>query len=155
MDYSDMSTPQLQAECKRRGLPSGRVKTELVDRLTEDDAAGESDRDFADVEMTVEPEPERVVHEVWPQPERTTPEPAAPPSPAPVIPDPAPGLPPGVFRRTFPAGHEGPNDDQHTRFRAETRQAAADAGLVPRGDAHRVGTVDGCEVYEVSVRQVT
>ena len=50
MDYDAMSTPELQQECKRRGLPSGRVKAELIARLNEHDAteAGMED-DFADM----------------------------------------------------------------------------------------------------------
>ncbi|MFM9635971.1 SAP domain-containing protein [Streptomyces turgidiscabies] len=156
MDYSEMTTPQLQTECKRRGLPSGRAKAELVERLEAADAAEADPNDTqADVEMAVEPEPERVINEAWPQPERTDPKPGQPASPIA-----APGTDPSVaplraFRQTFPAAAEGPTDDEHAAFRAQTRQAAIDAGLTPRGDAHRVGTVDGHEVYEVSVRQAT
>lgn len=153
MDYSEMTTPQLQAECKRRGLPSGRVKAELVERLTAADTeeAG-PDGDFGDIEMTVEAEPETIVHEVVPQ----TPVPEAAPEPSrPVsMPRRAPGLPPTVFQHTFPATTEGPTDAEHAEFRAATIQAAVDAGRSPRGDARRVGTVNGREVYEVSVRAV-
>lgn len=144
MDYEAMTTPQLQAECKRRGLPSGRVKAELVERLRAADGGAE---------MTVEPEPERVVHEVFPQPERTGPEPTVPNPPPLDTPQPATVVPANVFRRTFPAGPEGPNDDQHASYRAQTIRAAVEAGLTPRGDAHRIGTIDRREVYEVYVRQ--
>jgi hypothetical protein len=149
-----MTTPQLQAECKRRGLPSGRVKAELVNRLTAADTeeAG-ADGDFADVEMTVEAEPEAVVHEVVPQaaaPEAAPPEPHRPVA----VSRPVPGLPPTVFQYTFPATTEGPTEAEHAAFRATTIQAAVDAGRIPRGDARRVGTVNGREVYEVSVRAV-
>jgi hypothetical protein len=154
VDYESMTTPQLQAECKRRGLPSGRVKAELVDRLIAADAAADPADESAAPEMTVEPEPERVVNEVFPQPERATPEPVTPNTPPLDVPQRA-AVPPNVFRRTFPAGPEGPNDDQHASYRAQTLQAAEDAGLTTRGDARRVGTVEGREVYEVSVRQVT
>lgn len=143
MDYEAMTTPQLQAECKRRGLPSGRVKAELVKRLRAADARAE---------VTVEPEPERVVHEVFPQPERTGPEPTVPNPPPLDVPESMTAVPANVFRQSFPAGPEGPNDDQHASYRAQTIRAAVEAGLRPRGDAHRIGTVDGREVYEVSVR---
>jgi len=153
VDYSELTTPQLQAECKRRGLPSGRVKAELVERLAAADAEEpRPDDDFADAAMTVEDEPETVVNEMFPQPEQTAPQPIAPQRTV-SVPDPAPGVPPSVFQHTFPAIPEGPNDDQHAAFRAQTRQAAAEAGLTVRGDARRVGTVDGREVYEVSVRR--
>lgn len=155
MDYESMTTPQLQAECKRRGLSSGRVKAELIGRLTASDAedAG-ADGDFTDPEMTVEAEPETVVHEVVPQadaPEAVAPEPSRPVRATRTTPD----LPSTVFRHDFPATAEGPTEPQHAEFRAATRQAAIDAGRVPRGDARRVGTVNGREVYEVSIRAVT
>lgn len=152
MDYEQMTTPQLQAECKRRNLPSGRVKAELVDRLQAADAvAADPNDETAEPEMTVEQEPERIVNVVWPQPERSE-LPAPEPTVEAADPVPPETVAPTVFRHTFPAGPEGPNDDQHTAYRAQTRQAAIDAGLSPRGDARRTGTVDGREVYEVSVR---
>lgn len=154
MDYNTLTTPQLQAECKRRGLPSGRAKTELVERLQGADAAEADPNDETALpEMTVEPEPERVVNEVWPQPEHAGPQPTEPDFPL-DVPDAAPRVPSaGVFRQTFPAGPEGPNDDQHRAYRELTVQAARDADLTPRDGGRRVGTVDGREVYEVSVRR--
>lgn len=155
MDYESMTTPQLQAECKRRGLPSGRVKDQLIERLAAADAdEASADGDFTEAEMTVEPEPETVVREVVTQkaaPEVTPPE----PRPLPVVAKPASSLPATVFQQSFPVSPEGPSDMQHAEYRAATRQAAIDAGRVPRGDAHRIGTVNGREVYEVSVRAVT
>lgn len=153
MDYSELTTPQLQAECKRRGLPSGRVKAQLVERLEAADAMADGEA-AAGGGMSVEAEPERVVNEAFPQPDRPEPEPeAVAPQRVVDIPDPVPGLPPTVFRCTFPAAPEGPSEEQHAARRAQTRQAAAEAGLTTRGDARRVGTADGCDVYEVSVRR--
>lgn len=133
MDYESMSIRQLQAECKERGLPSGRAKSELIDRLTADDATN--------AEALATPE---------------TPAETAPAHRA----DPPPDVVSGsagrrTFRQTFPAGPEGPGEEEHLAYRQSTLQAAVDAGLTPRGDAHRVGTVDGHEVYEVPVRAVS
>jgi hypothetical protein len=139
VDYEQMSTRELQEECRRRSLPSGRVKAELVQRLTDADA-GETvsaDDDFADdappadstdaADETADPEPVQ---------------PASAPPAAPV--------PPGVFRLDFEAEAGGPDEESHLAYRQATLQAAVEAGLVPRGDAYRTGTVDGRELYEVA-----
>lgn len=132
MDYEQMSTRELQEECRRRGLPSGRAKTELVERLTEHDT------EAADA-------------------------PAMPQAPAPNAP--LPSVSPGdrahsvpapvVQRLQFPAGPEGPDEEEHLAYRQAVIQAALKAGRIPRGDAYRVGTAGGYEVYEVRLRQVT
>lgn len=133
-----MSTRDLQEECRRRGLPSGRVKAELVARLVEADGAEvvSADDDFDDnahpadstdaVDETADPEP-------------VSPQPAAP----------------GVFRLDFQAEAGGPDEEAHLAYRQATIQAAIEAGHLPRGDAYRTGTVDGREVYEVAVEAVT
>ncbi|MEU1309502.1 hypothetical protein ABZ419_11490 [Streptomyces cinnamoneus] len=54
----------------------------------------------------------------------------------------------------FPAGPEGPDEEEHLAYRQAVIQAALAAGHTPRGDAYRVGTIDGHEVYEVRLRQV-
>ena len=43
-DYLGMSIRELQAECKRRGLPTGRTKDELLVRLVEADALDQADK---------------------------------------------------------------------------------------------------------------
>lgn len=42
MSYLDLSIRELQAECKERGLQTGRTKDELLVRLVEDDAKKEA-----------------------------------------------------------------------------------------------------------------
>lgn len=143
MDYGAWTIRQLQQECKARGLPSGRAKAELVQRLADVDAAGE---------------------QVLPQATQT----AAPEAPAEAIPspdtfplsapaDPSAGLlvAPNRWRCEFPAGAEPPGEEDHLAYRQHTIQAAIDAGHTPRGDAFRTGTADGRDVYEVHVRAVT
>lgn len=159
MDYESASTPELQQECKRRGLPSGRAKAELVARLTEHDQAGAgADDDFADT-PAVEASPDVdllrdvVVREVL------TVDAAEPPV-MPAGPEPLPDLAPEqraptAFRSSFLARPDGPSDAEHLDYRRRTREAAIAEGLRPRGDAHRVGTTDGHEVYEISIRRVT
>ncbi|MEU8902190.1 SAP domain-containing protein [Streptomyces mirabilis] len=137
MDYEQMSTRELQEECRRRGLPSGRVKAELVQRLTDADAAnaGSADDDFADSTTDSTDVADKTAD----------PEPAQPASAPPVEPS-----PPGVFRLDFEAEAGGPDEESHLAYRQATLQAAVEAGYVPRGDAYRTGTVDGREVYEVA-----
>ncbi|MFF8482334.1 SAP domain-containing protein [Streptomyces antibioticus] len=60
---------------------------------------------------------------------------------------------PASFTTTFPAEPDGPDEETHLAHRQATIQAAAAAGLVPRGDARRAATRDGVWVYEVSVRR--
>lgn len=157
MDYESMTTPQLQAECKHRGLPSARAKADLVQRLTEHDAAAadESSELVAEDGAEFDPEPsaEAEAGEA-PQADVDDFEPVAEGDSTPVrAPEPAPApAAPTLFRQTFPAGPEGPDEEEHLAYRQTTRQAAVEAGLVPRGDAYRTGTVDGHEVYEVRVR---
>lgn len=132
MDYEQLNTKQLQDECRSRGLPTGRVKAELVKRLVEDDVTGEPPVPATeDVPVTA------AVPEVTSVPKELS---AAPP----------------VYRRTFPAGREGPGEQEHLDYRLRTYEAALAAGLDPRGGplgAHRVGTVDGREVYEIRIRR--
>lgn len=149
MGYESMGLRELQAACKSRGLPSGRSKAELVQRLTEHDIDPPEEP-----ELRVETEPETVAREVVQQPPVTTPAPtAAPPMPV-VVAEPPEGLmAPTVYQQTFPATPDGPSEDQHAAHRRDTRQAALDAGHAPRGDARRVSTVDGQWVYEISIRR--
>lgn len=159
MDYDAMSTPELQQECKRRGLPSGRVKAELVARLNEHDAAeaGMED-DFADM-PAVEATPDVdlladvVVHDIVAVEVPPAPESSGGPAP---LPDPAPtGPAPTSYRCKFLARPDGPSEAEHLDYRRRTREAAESEGFSPRGDARRTGTVDGYEMYEISIRQVT
>lgn len=132
MDYATLSTRELQEECKRRGLPSGRAKAELTERLLAHDAAAR-------------------------QPDASTPAPGGTPTPTPPgdrSDTPTPTVP-GAHRERFPAGLSGPDEAEHLAYRQATIQAARAAGHVPRGDAYRIGTVDGHEVYEVRLRQVS
>lgn len=140
MDYESMSARQLQEECRRRGLPTARAKADMVQRLTEADAAQPYDDGGV-----LPPGVVTVVNETG------APEPVIP------APDPEPPAlaPPTTVRCTFPAGPEGPGEEEHLTYRQTTIQTAIEQGLTPRGDAYRTGTVDGYEVYEVRVRQVT
>lgn len=152
MDYEQMTTPQLQAECKRRGLPSGRVKAELVVRLVEADAAdeGSADDDFADNAVVVLSDGEHVQRPdvtVNAQPD------LLPPVPEPFEPhEPEPPAP-STFRATWRLGPGGLDDATHTDLRQKTRDAAVADGHMPRGDAYRVGTTADGEVYEINVRR--
>lgn len=159
MDYDAMSTPELQQECKRRGLPSGRVKAELVARLNEHDATEpDMEDDFADM-PAVEATPDVdlladvVVRELVTVEVPPTPESSGGPDP---LPGPAPTEPaPTSYRCQFLARPDGPSEAEHLDYRRRTREAAVAEGLSPRGDARRTGTVDGHEVYEISIRRVT
>lgn len=146
MDYEQLSTPELQQECKNRGLPSGRSKAELVQRLTDDDAAGgETAPSDPETETAPEPgdeQPDAAGQQPGPEAQAVTPDPDSAPAPT-------------VIRCTFPAGREGPGEEEHLAYRQTTIQTAVDQGLTPRGDAYRVGTVDRHEVYEVAVWPVT
>lgn len=153
MDYEQMSTPQLQAECKRRGLPSGRVKAELAARLAEADAsdAGSAEYDFDDSgTLVLLDDGERVVRPGTPvtaQPDLLppTPEQFTPQEPEPAA--------PSTFRRTYQTGPGGLDEATHAALRRRARQDAVEAGHAPRGDAYRVGTTADGEVYEVNVRR--
>lgn len=120
-----MTAGELQEECARRGLPSSRAaKAVMVQRLLDDDT-----------------------------------EVKAPDETGPVTPDgpsadeyPA-GAPVRSFRKTFTAEPDGPDEETHLAYRQATVQAAAEEGLVPRGDARLADTRGGVWVYEVSVRQ--
>lgn len=131
MDYEQMSTRELQEECRRRGLPSARAKADLVERLTDHDSA------LADEPAALQ-----------------APAPGEPPASTP--PGDRSHLPtaPAVQQMRFPAGPEGPDEEEHLAYRQAVIQAALAAGHTPRGDAYRVGTIDGHEVYEVRLRQV-
>lgn len=140
MDYESMSARQLQEECRRRGLPTARAKADMVQRLTEAGAAQPYDDGGVLPTGVV-----TVVNETG------TSEPVIP-APDPESPAPAP---PMTVRCTFPAGPEGPGEEEHFAYRQTTIQTAIEQGLTPRGDAYRTGTIDGYEVYEVRVRKVT
>ncbi|MEV0220890.1 SAP domain-containing protein [Streptomyces sp. NPDC050704] len=158
MDYEQMTTPQLQAECKRRGLPSGRVKAELVERLTaadtEDEAVPVAESpdvaDSSDTPTVILSDGEQV-----PQPDVTVdaqPD-LLPPAPEPFeTHEPEPAAP-ASFRRTWLLGPGGLDEATHTQLRQQTREAAVAAGHTPRGDAYRVGTTADGEVYEINVRR--
>lgn len=140
MGYESMSVQELRAESQRRGLGTARAKSDLIDRLTTHDAVPvpvDVTQDF-DTQPIAPPE----------DPAEEPPIEAEPPAPRVV----AAAEPSRFYRMTFPAEAEGPDDEQHLAYRQTTRQAAVDAGLTPRGDAHRIGTVDGHEVYEISLR---
>lgn len=147
MDYEQMTTPQLQAECKRRGLPSGRVKTELVGRLTEADTVDEDFGDSATVVLNGGEQVPRPDVAIDVQPD------LLPPSPEVFVPrEPEPAAP-SVFRTTWQPGPGGLDEATHAAFRQQTRDAAAAAGHSPRGDAYRAGTTVDGEVYEINVRR--
>jgi hypothetical protein len=163
MDYEAMSTPDLQRECRRRGLPSGRVKAELMQRLTEADAQSDEDGigdagvhpgglasateggvkvQLAEGECVLRPDVQVVA-----QPD------LLPPVPEPFTPrEPEPAAP-STFRRVHRTGPGGLDEATHAKFRDRTRQAAVEAGHTPRGDAYRVGTTADGEVYEINVRR--
>lgn len=128
-----MGVQELRAETQRRGLGTARSRADLIQRLTDHDAATPANDDFDELD-TVAPEADPVQH-------------ASAPS--------APGPTPGVFRKTFQAEAGGPDEETHLAYREATRQAAVEAGHTPRGDARLVAAVDGRWVYELFVRQVT
>lgn len=120
-----MTAGDLQEECARRGLPSSRAaKAVMVQRLLDDDS-----------EQKTQGETKPETH-------------------GPV----AAGAPPAAasvrsFRKAFDAELGGPDEETHLAYRQATIQAAAEAGLIPRGDARLADTRGGVWVYEVSVRQ--
>lgn len=129
MDYEAMTAGELQEECARRGLPSSRAaKAVMVQRLLDHDTEQQTAPDQTGTAA----------------PASTTSEPAAvAPAVAPVT----------AFRKMFNAELDGPDEETHLAYRQATIQAAAEAGLIPRGDARLADTRDGVWVYEVSVRQ--
>lgn len=131
-----MSAQELRAESQRRGLGTARSRAELIERLTTHDANNDAGaaEDFDDQPQTPAEEVPATQAAPAPKPEAT---PAGP----------------HVFRLSFPAEPDGPDEETHLACRQATRQAAIDAGHAPRGDARRIGTVDGHEVYEISVRR--
>lgn len=135
-----MSVQELRAESQRRGLGTARSRTELVDRLTTNDAATE-ESSLADFD------------DVAPQPAVNAPAAQPPVTAKKATPTPEPADSPASYRMTFSATPGGPDEEDHLAYRQATRQAAIDAGYTPRGDARRTGTVDGHEVYEISVRR--
>ncbi|MFF4346804.1 SAP domain-containing protein [Streptomyces sp. NPDC001530] len=126
MDYEQMSVQELRAESVRRGLGTARARADLIQRLTDRDAAPDSSAGDAPVDEAV-------------------------PAPAPAS---APAGP-RAFRQDFEAEPGGPDEETHLAYRQATIRAATEAGHTPRGDARLAATVDGRWVYEVSVRQVT
>lgn len=121
-----MSVQELRAESQRRGLGTARARADLIQRLTDDDAASDT------------PAEDGPADEAVPLPELAS-------SPA----------GPRAFRQDFAAEAGGPDEETHLAYREATVQAAIEAGHLPRGDARLTATVDGRWVYEVSVRQVT
>lgn len=141
MDYEAMTAGGLQEECARRGLPSSRAaKAVMVQRLRDHDA-----------ETAAADETPRggLVEQHAPQDEDTVPAPLSLPAHA------VAAEPVRAFRKTFEAEPGGPDEETHLAYRQATIQAAADAGLSPRGDARLAENSGGVWVYEVSVRQVT
>lgn len=131
-----MSVQELRAESMRRGLGTARARADLIQRLTDDDAAGGSQQ-AADAPIR--------------EPDGTVPgeEPTAGTVPLPLA------TAPGVFRQFFPVEDGGPDEETHLANRQTTLWAAKEAGWQTRGDARLTGTVGDRWVYEVSVRQVT
>jgi hypothetical protein len=136
VDYDDWSIRQLQDECRTRGLPSGRSRSDLAQRLRDNDAK-------ALPEVVAESD--------------------VPPQPAPVEADPQPPTPAvqgaATFRCTHPhPGQAGLDDQTHLAYRRRTNEQAVEAGHRPRGGelgAWRAGTTADGEVYEISIRQDT
>lgn len=153
MDYEAMTTPQLQQECKRRGLPSGRAKAELVQRLSAQDAADtdSADDDFDDDGPLVLLNDGE--HAVRPGEQVTAHPDLLPPAPEPFTPQEPAAAGPSTFRSTYQTGPGGLDETTHTELRQRARQDAIEAGHTPRGDAYRVGTTADGEVYEVNVRR--
>ena len=131
MDYEAMSIRELQEECRRRGLPSGRVKAELVERLTGHDA--DEGPSLADGDYALS---STAVREAAAEANLELPEAPAP----------------RAFRLEFPAELGGPDEEVHLACRQATVQAAIEAGLIPRGDARLAQVQGDVWVYEVSVR---
>lgn len=134
MDYEAMTAGELQQECARRGLPSSRAaKAAMVQRLVDHDTEQQPPLSVSEGEYVLSGEAVR---------EAAT---AAfePPTAEPIR----------SFRKTFTAEDGGPDEETHLAYRQDTIQAAAEAGLRPRGDARLADTRDGVWVYEVSVRQ--
>lgn len=141
MAYESMSVQELRAESQRRGLGTARSRAELVERLTTNDADTQQP-DHADFD-DVAPQPPTPAEETPADPATPSPEPAASPAG------------PHVFRKTFEAEPEGPDEETHLAYRQATIQAAIDAGQTPRGDARLAETSDSVWVYEVLLRRVT
>jgi hypothetical protein len=134
VDYQAMTGGELQEECARRGLPSSRAaKAVMVQRLLDHDAE--------------QPQPAEGEHAMAGDAASEAADEAAyePPIAAPIR----------LFRKTFTAEPDGPDEETHIANRQATLAAAAEAGLQTRGDARLAATADGRWVYEVSVRQET
>lgn len=130
MDYEALTVQELREACQARGLGTARSRAELIQRLTDHDAKQQS-APTDDEHGT----PGAAVQEAAP-----TAEPLPPAAPV------------RVFRKTFAAGLEGPDEETHLAYRQATIQAAAEAGLTPRGDARLAEFDSETWVYEVSVR---
>lgn len=139
-----MGVRELQAEAKRRGLGTSRARADLIQRLTEHDAQDDA---TLEEDFTGRPGPEE-------EPVSGGEVTASPPPPTESVAEPAPA-PIRAFRKTFQAEPGGPDEETHLAYRDATRQAAIEAGLIPRGDARLAETGDGVWVYEILVRQVT
>ena len=132
-----MSVQELREESQRRGLGTARSRADLIQRLTDNDNMKQPS--LADGEYVLSPAAIR---------EATV---SADTIASAAIAEPAPR----VFRQTFDAEPDGPDEATHLAHRQATIEAAEDAGYTPRGDARLATTVDGRWVYEVHVRQVT
>lgn len=146
-----MGVQELRAESQRRGLGTARSKADLIQRLTDHDAKQDStvEDDFAD---DTTPSGGQVAsgesaENDLAQTPISTPEaaPSAGSTPPPIR----------AFRKTFQAEAGGPDEETHLAYRDATRQAAVEAGLIPRGDARLAEASDDVWVYEILVRQVT
>lgn len=136
-----MGVQELRAESQRRGLGTARARADLIQRLTDHDAQHEGTFEDDFTEGVV---PSDAPAELTASAETGTAA-RADSSPAPIR----------AFRKTFTAEFGGPDEETHLAYREATRQAAVEAGLIPRGDARLAEAGDGVWVYEISVRQVT
>jgi hypothetical protein len=134
MDYGQLSVGELREACQARGLGTARSRAELIQRLTDADAEHRQPS-LAEGERVLSGDAVRGAAETAAFEPPTT-------------------AGPFVFRKTFDAEPDGPDEETHLAYRQGTIDAAAKAGLTPRGDARLAETGHGVWVYEVSVRQV-
>lgn len=141
-----MGVQELRVETQRRGLGTARSKADLIQRLTDHDAAQDSsvEDDFSDQPADTDAPAADAATATSEAPEATPPADAA-----------SPPVPIRAFRQTFQAEPGGPDEETHLAHRDATRQAALEAGHTPRGDARLVDTRGGTWVYEILVRQET
>ncbi|MGY6019588.1 SAP domain-containing protein [Streptomyces spinosirectus] len=151
-----MSVQELRDECTRRELATARSKAEMIQRLTDDDAAKEQQPETEDEGAAAQSEDDATALESEDDDgSAAPPADATPPAEATPAADeqPAAALPPGVFRMDFPAEPDGPDEETHLANRQTVLAAAAGEGLTTRGDARLVSTRDDRWTYEVLVRR--